>query len=457
MVQPAPINLIPAEISFQILSYLTLRDLKEFSICSKSCRHSAIPLIFRSITFPSFGFGVDTSGGDNLETCQKMVESSKNKDGALYLARMDVVHALLVCLELNTVGQIARYFAACSEVLGNFHNLQTLAIIFHYPIDILNYVPDFHDRVFKGMFTHLSANCPGYSSLVGLSINLTVGCHELETPPKKESCSEGMEIEECKQFLSLNLTSEGSGVRNAPYPPSLEHFLMKTKVYTTNDTTRSQHFNASLSGAFCGLSIIQCSIDTLNTIGFDFDLALLSDMEISEPQPELPYKAIFPSVKTATLNLSFLTALTKKYSLVLKEFLTRFPNIEDLDISHRRPSTDTYEEYISYFSHLAAVPTVRKLRIYWPRERALPPSKPEMMTPDGLASLTRCLVENYGLQSLEEITFIRNNRTPTWEPYTIGKEFKARTCSVVRSCDGEIEVKVGEAETERKRIFDHYT
>ncbi|KAK6496410.1 hypothetical protein TWF481_002430 [Arthrobotrys musiformis] len=478
MSPPAPIDLIPPEISFYILSYLNREDLKHFSNCSKQCRLVAIPLLFRSLTIPSnkVCLGLDSEDGEEqtytfLETHEQMVASLEDKNSALYLARMDTTHVLLSCRSLKSIGQITKYFISCSKVLAILHNLRSLEIILEFPQEILEEIPDFYDRLFRGLFGHLSVHCPGYTSIVGLAIKVLVGNKRRRALVAEKIHAEGIESTQNRRFLDLDVDSEENGARIATvYPPSLKTFNMKINVSRRRivlptskrrDPLILGYTSASYGLLHC-LSLLQCSSATLHTVALNFyPRALKTIYKSKTGRPEIPPNAVFPSVKSITLNVAYLPSFGDRKSPIFTNFASIFPNVEDVNVSYERiyigEIRDSY-----YFMYLSGIPGTRRLRIFWPLAEATPaPSASHRLeSTDELVRSTRRFVESYGLERLEEVTYVHDDwdacTTSEWCEYTCSyiDTYKAVTCRVVRGLDGEVGVSVGKEFRDPGRMFD---
>ncbi|KAF3314945.1 hypothetical protein TWF173_004167 [Orbilia oligospora] len=458
MPQLASITLtcLPTEIILQIVSYLGLEDIKTLSASSKSCRRLALSIMFQSLTIPSDILeskirDKDKKEYEGLQLYHQMAESTRNKNGTLYLARMDVIHVTLTSQISKTIGEITRYFRACSEILANFHNLQTVRINLDFPEEILTPIPDFQDRLFNGLFTHLSIHCPKYTSIMGLSINIGIGVDILGKFPRADYFSRGIEDQENRQFLGLDSKSKLS----PPYPPSLEIFDIKSKFSTTGHSyTSSFEFSTTLKGFLYSLSLIQCSGATLRTIDFDMNPWALEAIFWGRIWLHLPSNNItFPLVKSISLNIKSLPALQDSKS-ILPKLTAQFPNIEEVSISYERGPSRNIKDYHSYFENLAEIPGIRRLRTYWPISEFVVRSKYDLMGANELINLTRCFAVDYKLHHLEEVIFTHDDWAARHDSYRGRKRYKAIACRVNRDDYGWMEIKVGEEFREVGRFFD---
>ncbi|KAK6502243.1 hypothetical protein TWF506_002826 [Arthrobotrys conoides] len=322
-----------------------------------------------------------------------------------------------------------------------------------FPEDILDDLPDFHDRLLTGLFAHLSIHCPSYTSITGLAIDIGVGLQRFGNSPGPDSSSEEMENQRNKQFIG----SDPKPKRVPPYPPSLEVFDMKTRLSTLGRKHICSTFTrySTLKGfLYCTLPA-QCSSATLRTVNFNMDLRALEVIYWGRLWQHIPPNDIpFPLVKSITLNVKLLPALRDESYPIAPRLIARFPNIEEVSISYERVSSHSISGYHSYFENLSAIPGIRKLRTFWPLTEITTRNTYELMETSELIGLTKRFVVDYNLSHLEGVDFIHDDWATERDSFRNLKRYRAIICSVTRGHRGELEIKAGKEFRDVGRLFD---
>ncbi|KAK6529842.1 hypothetical protein TWF281_009000 [Arthrobotrys megalospora] len=332
-------ELIPTELVFQVLSYLPLEDLKNLSLCSKSCRANALPAVFYHVKF-------------NLNSPEPTdIFSSFEDGGFLAHIRQGIKHATLDCSAFDT--SIDKKVECCQLFATKVHLLPALRYLslgLVLPIAVLNQYPDFTQRLFYEIFRRLADNSPAYYSIKRV-------CMSVRTMVPQDGDSISTEFgkqteqlnEESKTFLRLqstNETSEAATPTDIYFPPNTEELFF--------DYNQHQYKNWPLYP----LSSILTARATLKKVCLNITHrnGSLGPKDYGFPDGE------FPNVKTLQIHPHFLY----DEAVLFRPLVRLFPNVEDLSVylAHQMWS-ENRTLYARGYDSVSLFPKVRKIRMFW--------------------------------------------------------------------------------------------
>ncbi|KAK6524577.1 hypothetical protein TWF281_011481 [Arthrobotrys megalospora] len=391
----------PAEIRDQILQYLTppnsvyssTSDLVNFSLCAKTCRDLAIPLLFSHIKLVPDSI-VAFSDGGTLSSVRHHVR----KIGIKWKPK-----------EPYTDVDIIEGVSLCVRSLRLFPRARELGLSYKFSVDesISNNLP-------IAIWKTISTALPNLR-VFKFNPRLWERKRSPEMTPDLQERYSGIHALLCpesRQFIGpAYISDEEASGSFLPSPWSVERILLEAPK-------SSFRWNSGLNLVNF---LIAVSTGTLRSLSIKADYLELLVKDGFQP-------FISPNVVDLDIGVSGEAA---EYDELLKYFAASFPNVQTLSlISHS--DGRTYDPPLDpldlAYSELALMPKLRKVTVPWPWNQGTRFRRRE------LAGVIRRLISS-GLEQLEEIKFLR--KTP-W--YVYGHGFECRKCWVKR--DGAMRIKL---------------
>ncbi|KAK6354384.1 hypothetical protein TWF730_008792 [Orbilia blumenaviensis] len=317
MAEEAPpalsITTLPTELIFLILSFLPPKDDRKFSLCSKACRETSIPVIFRRIRlFP-----------ENIHIWKK--------NPAICVAARRLSIYVIRC---DSEAELIDHWRICTNAVGLFPNVTGLKLLYPTSSSYLqrrdpgsrtsldNKILQLDNRIFNAIFSTLSTFPFYYSQLKTLHIESVKFFRTSSRYPLNISV-------ENQEFLnSTNRVTGKSGVPTAPFPPLLEEVILTSR--NTSFTPLGYNLNTFTALQHCGKSLKSLTILGLPE---DFMKSLYplsprtKDAYLKSPILRLDISNyVYPNVINLCLSSVF---LVDEY---FYEFPARFPRLQELRI-----------------------------------------------------------------------------------------------------------------------------
>ncbi|KAF3278486.1 hypothetical protein TWF970_004499 [Orbilia oligospora] len=369
------VDLIPSELIFQILSELSSKDLKNFSLSSKSFRAKSLPILFRYLRL-------------TLDHTELTTAFSAFKDGgSLANVRLDVRQLTLFPATDNTNAIISSYqvFTTWAHL---FNSLRNLHLEITASPSFVQLYRDFYRRIVYIIFRSLEKDSLAYYTIKEVSLKIRTlpsgTALHLANLNKDLLHKENREFLEHPAFRDPFPITPLTGVY---FPPNLETLYFEYSPIEILPTP------------LYPLSSVLTAKDTLKTVHLNIvqlDGNRMID-EYSFPDAE------FPNVKTLGIHPHFLYDGAKLFFPLVKSF----PNVENLMIYiDGRMSSGNRLIHAEPYNSVSLFPKLKYLRTFWSEQYDFV-DEAQFMSPWQLE--TDAVVKGWATNArmLEEVVFAR--------------------------------------------------
>ncbi|KAK6334685.1 hypothetical protein TWF718_010132 [Orbilia javanica] len=341
---------LPTEITFLVLSFLSPKEYKTFSLASKVCRKNCIPIIFRRVRL----FPENTHLWENNPAICAVVR-----------------HVSLHALQCRHEAELMDFWRVCTNAVGLFPHIVGIKLLYPSRSSYLqrkeisdrtsldNKHLQFDNRVFGAIFSTLSTFPFYYSQLKKLHIETDRFYSMSEQYPLNISA-------ENQEFLNTtNRVMAARGLSSVPFPRGLEEAVLTSRLVCFTPPGYNLH-------AFTALQYCKDSLKSFSILGTPEDFTKLysrgprpKDAYIKFPILRLDISDyIYPNVTTLCISSSFMT------DEFLYELPVRFPGVQELRIHD--PSVKLGLRIAEHFeeitSMLRAFKGLKRVILPWPLE-----------------------------------------------------------------------------------------
>ncbi|KAK6334694.1 hypothetical protein TWF718_010141 [Orbilia javanica] len=375
----SPVELLPTELTFQILLSLPLHDLKNFSLCSKSCHRTSHPIVFQRIKLT-----LDAAELTNIFSAFK-------EGGSLARVQSSVKYLAVRPPKLSEdFGAVIKAYQLFTEWVHLFFSLTSLSLRIDIPHDLMAKYQDLEQRLFQVVFKRLEKDSPSYHNIKYFSLEINTTGHWFDMVPEEDT--EKRLNEENREFLGISpvngVNTSSCGPLTGSYFPNLEELNFHYSLYTLPIGARGELFPLSnILTARETLRSVSLSVVQLNGFGETMDYGL--------PDGE------FLNVKVLRIHPYFMYDRSKAILVLVK----LFPNVEDLAI---QTETDVFTGiqmvYDESYDSITLFPRVRSIRTFWLAEQTYPMGL-EYLGWWELETITKVWAEK--AKMLESVVFVR--------------------------------------------------
>ncbi|KAK6354377.1 hypothetical protein TWF730_008785 [Orbilia blumenaviensis] len=350
------IQLLPTEIRLSILSHLEVKEIKQFSQCSKICRTTCLPILYRRLNLSYVRGSRANCNVTPTSRLDQIRAAFVEPEGNLYNLHGTVRHVTIDTEDLAGFDNIVTYYRALVSMLPLFPALNSLKISYFSPSASL-YSPrsySFDTRLIHGFCSTLWETCPAYRTLKSLYFGKAE--YRFTDSKNLDAIRNSPLSDENEVFMGLN-PGEGvlkySTTSTIPWPPALEEAYFDVDV-------RSTYFPGSINTAL----FITSSTTTLKKFGLWLNLHMGTPRFGQPSDPFFSRDTRLPCVTDLGFCLDFLNA--REYTDELKMV---FPNIESLSVFVDKDSHGGFweEEAIKSYTRLLRFwpETLKKVRLPW--------------------------------------------------------------------------------------------
>ncbi|KAK6510968.1 hypothetical protein TWF506_010056 [Arthrobotrys conoides] len=347
------IESIPLELRVSILSHLDLKQVKQFSLCSRACRIASLPILYRRLNL-AYVYNSATDRGITPTTRLDQIRAAfLDPDGSLHKLQDVVRHVTIDTENLSGFNNIITYYRGWVSLLPLFPALNSIKILYYSP-SASAYSPslyEFDTRLFNGACSRLMETCPSYRTLKFLHIKTS---EYRFTDPALSSRPRRIEplSEEDEEFMGLNL---GESVLKYATPDTIPCPQALEAAYFDID------FRSEPRGDVIDpILFTRSSTDSLKTLGIWLDL----HKDRGRNLPLFPEGIDLTRITDLGLCLDFLNL-----TLYLTEVETRVPNVVNLSLYVDEGSVGGFweEEAIKAYGTIVGAwsRTLKKMRVPW--------------------------------------------------------------------------------------------
>ncbi|KAK6510967.1 hypothetical protein TWF506_010055 [Arthrobotrys conoides] len=333
------IDRIPSELIFQIFSESSSKDIKNFSLSSKSYRRILLPIIFRHIRL-------------RLNQTELTTVFSAFKDGgSLAHIRSDVKHLTLYPTSDSTNAVIGSY-KVFTKWVYLFDSLTNLYFEIYAPATFLDLYKDFYQRLFYMVFRSLEKDSPAYYTIREVSLKIQTLPYKIPARMILSELKRDLLDKECREYLGLPAFRDIfplTPLTEVYFPPNLETLYFDYAPHPAKFRP------------LYPLSSILTARETLKNVYLNIvqENGNRTIDEYSFPDAE------FPNVKTLGIHPHFLYDGGKLFSPLVRSF----PNVENLMIYIAgRTSPANRLVYVDNYNSILLFPKVKYMRTFWLEE-----------------------------------------------------------------------------------------
>ncbi|KAF3164392.1 hypothetical protein TWF788_001177 [Orbilia oligospora] len=399
------IESIPLELRLSILSYLNIKEIKQFSLCSRVCRIASLPILYRRLNLAYVYNSAIDRGITPTTRLDQIRAAFLDPDGSLHNLQDIVRHVTIDTENLSGYNNIIAYYRGWVSLLPLFPALNSIKIRYYSP-SASAYSPslyEFDTRLFNSTCSRLMETCTAYRTLKFLHVKTSeyrFSDPALSSRPKRiEPLSDEDEI-----FMGLNPGE--SALKYAtpdtiPCPEALEevYFDIDFRSKPRGDVIDPMIFTRS-------------STNTLKKLGVWLDL----HKDRNRNLPLFPEGIDLTRITDLGLCLDFLNVAT-----YLTKVGTRIPNVVSLSLYVDQGSVGGFweEEAIKAYGRIvgAWLRTLKRMRVPWFTASG------DYEGEDGRTERVKSWFETNELSKLERVVLVKD--TPEeW--------FEAQDCLITR-------------------------
>ncbi|KAF3158576.1 hypothetical protein EYR41_008438 [Orbilia oligospora] len=369
---------LPRELVDEILSYVSKRDFRRFSRCSRACRDFIIPLVFNRIEWrtPS--------------------RATAFRDGGIVGHLRPVVHHISMHIpgRSNELLRNIDAFMVYMDVLALFPNITSLWMN-------LSTIAELEPNLIQVIFTKLSTS-PAFHTLKSLNFTCkrfaSFSLHDLAGARNQDYYA--ALPEKYYEYLGPQIRS-GHNVDPPPGPPGLTELIVVTNQFLLTPTRRAEPHMSFLH---------QSCAKTLTR------LRIRSDAMFVAPDPKFDvseHNFDWQGLKQLQLELGHTDLL------ILPEIRDRFRNIEDLVIlkhgawygaNQWLPDGEvTVPRETMLCNAFQGMKNLKRLRLPWPTNNSGGDlfHNESHISPEGLEKAINCWIRG-GAEKLEKVVFAKD-------------------------------------------------
>ncbi|RVD83522.1 uncharacterized protein DFL_007908 [Arthrobotrys flagrans] len=348
------IQSIPLELRLSILSHLEIKQVKQFSLCSKACRTTSLPILYRRLNLSYvYNDTIDRAITPTPTARLDLIRAAfVNPEGSLHKLQDVVRHVTIDTENLPGFNNIVTYYRGWVSLLPLFPALNSIKILYYSP-SASAFFPsyEFDTRLFNGACSRLMETCPSYRTLKFLHVKTSeyrfTDPVVFPKPIRIESLSDEDEI-----FMGLN---PGESALKYATPDTIPCPQALEEAYFDLDFRSEPRENVIDPKLFTRFSTA-----TLKKLGIWLDL----HGDRGQYRPLFPEGIDLTRITDLGICLDFLNFLIYFYELE-----TRLPNVENLSLYVDKGSEGGFweEEAIKAYGRIvgAWTRTLKKMRVPW--------------------------------------------------------------------------------------------